>query len=109
MTAILATGLLASWGPISMTITGNADWDTYLFTKLKAKELTEDQAKALWTYTDGYMVRLSATNPAQFNPNKLTATLTEKSYQGACAGALAGYTAGGAGKAAADAGTYCPV
>jgi len=31
MTSILAADKLASWGALSMTISGNADWDTYLF------------------------------------------------------------------------------
>lgn len=56
MTSILASGLMESWGALSMTITGDADWDTTLFSKLKANTLTENQASALWKYTDGYKV-----------------------------------------------------
>jgi hypothetical protein len=56
MTTILASGSLGSWGALTMTITGEADWDTTLFTKLKAGTLTKNQANALWKYTDGYKV-----------------------------------------------------
>ena len=74
MTEILATSKLQSWGALTMTIAGNADWDTYLFGQLKSKALTEDQAKALWTYTDGYLVTVKASNAGQrWNPNALTA------------------------------------
>lgn len=75
MTTILAADALRSFGAVTMTITGEADWDTYLFSKIKDKTYTEDQAKALWTYTDGYKVTIKASNAAEaFNPQGLTTT-----------------------------------
>jgi hypothetical protein len=71
-TTLLAAGELASWGAVTMTITGSADWDTALFAGLKAGTYTADQAKALWTYTDGYLVRIQSSTTADFNPNNLT-------------------------------------
>lgn len=70
-TTLLAAGELASWGAVTMTITGQADWDTALFAGLKAGTYTAEQAKALWTYTDGYLVRIRASTAANFNPNNL--------------------------------------
>lgn len=112
MTQILATGLLATWGPLTMTIAGNADWDTYLFSQLKSKALTEDQAKALWTYTDGYKVTVTGSNTSAFNPaGVLAGSLTEATYSRACAGkAEAGLNnVAEPTLAAQEAGTYCPV
>jgi hypothetical protein len=40
MTQVLASGSLSSWGALTMTITGEADWDSTIFTKLKAGDLT---------------------------------------------------------------------
>jgi hypothetical protein len=68
MTTILAAGALTSFGAITMTITGDTDWDTSLFTSLKAGTISENEAKALWTYTDGYKVNISGSNTSIFNP-----------------------------------------
>jgi hypothetical protein len=70
-TTLLAAGDLATWGAVTMTITGSADWDTELFAELKAGTLTESAAKALWTYTDGYQVKIAATTTSEFNPNSV--------------------------------------
>jgi hypothetical protein len=85
-----------------MTITGSADWDTALFAGLKAGTYTADQAKALWTYTDGYLVRIQSSTTANFNPNNLdpylettrgivlaASTWNEYEYAVACAGQYA--------------------
>lgn len=72
MTTILAADALRSFGALTMTITGASDWDSYLFSKIKDKTYTEDQAKALWTYTDGYKVTIAGSNVAAFNPQGLT-------------------------------------
>ncbi len=68
MTTILAADALTSFGAITMTITGDSDWDSSLFTLLKAGTISENEAKALWTYTDGYKVNISGTNTSIFNP-----------------------------------------
>jgi len=60
---------MATWGAMTMTITGQADWDTFLFSKLKAGTISEDAASALWKYTDGYMVNIKASTLVDFNPN----------------------------------------
>jgi hypothetical protein len=102
-----------------MTIAGNADWDTYLFGQLKSKALTEDQAKALWTYTDGYLVTVKASNAAQrWNPNAMTVRaavstagdgITEAQYSRACAGRASGDAVAEPSLASVTSGAYCPV
>ena len=116
MTAILAASKLQSWGAMTMTIAGNADWDTYLFGQLKSKALTEDQAKALWTYTDGYLVTVKATNAGTWNPNQVTnpdggtpSSITEAQYSRACAGVASDKTVGEPTLANVASGAYCPV
>ena len=68
MTTILAADALTSFSAITMTITGDSDWDSSLFTELKAGTISENEAKALWTYTDGYKVNISGSNTSIFNP-----------------------------------------
>ena len=96
MTTILAADALTSFGAITMTITGDSDWDSSLFTLLKAGTISENEAKALWTYTDGYKVNISGTNTSIFNPAGLgtqtagilptTASMTQPVWTEACKG-----------------------
>ena len=77
-----------------MTITGEADWDSTIFTKLKAGDLTQHQAAALWEYTDGYKVQITASSLADFNPIGFTGpTMTDRYYQSSCTGLLYSGTA----------------
>merc|ERR1740139_700328 len=39
---------------------GNADFDAYVFAKMADSTLSETQALALWTYTDGYSFKLAS-------------------------------------------------
>jgi hypothetical protein len=44
-----------------MTLSGNADFDEYVFEQLRTDYLSPTQAAFLWEYTDGYKLTIEST------------------------------------------------
>ena len=61
MTSFELLGAQTNLGPITLTLSGEATFDDYIFGLLKTGDLTSEQAKFLWTYSDGYKLTLSST------------------------------------------------
>jgi len=50
-----------NWGKFYMTLSGNADFDDYVFDQLRIDYFTPTQAAYLWEYTDGYKMTIEST------------------------------------------------
>ena len=58
MTEIVPAG--GNWAAMTFTLSGDMDYDNYVFGKLNALYWTSEQADNAWNYTDGYAFTLSA-------------------------------------------------
>lgn len=71
-TTILAQGDLGSWDAVTLTLEGDKEWDKTVFTKICTTtpydatscgtKWSSSMAKAMWTYTDGYSLKLTSKN-----------------------------------------------
>merc|ERR1712166_1500536 len=94
---ILAVDKLKHWSAVKLEVEGNKDWDKAVFDKICTTtpysasscgtKWSSTMAKAMWTYTDGYSLKTSASNAVVFNPagsGNNADYITDKTFQYLC-------------------------
>merc|ERR1712166_794333 len=95
---ILAVDKLKHWSAVKLEVEGNKDWDKAVFDKICTTtpysasscgtKWSSAMAKAMWTYTDGYSLKMSASNAKAFNPTGAAISaavyLTDLTFQYLC-------------------------